>query len=445
MRKYTPLHKILTHKIISYYFPHHFYANFKTFPFLSQLLLQLLVCVSLAYDPRLDLHQDLRKLKQQRGENPYGKLVQFDIHAWACDKPDNIVSLSYNARDNCGANPQEPKQGRAVFVTVLQEEKRRRHQGFSCSIAETRITYHCGAFDHITLLSKKSTYNIPKAVSYQDCRKMILDQTYIIETGEQHTVHKEGLTIISYTPVGKDYRSDGGEIECVGEETFINGKKYTNTVISVQLMIRLKKEDIWYTPATKELHAFNSQLLLPCPENQRFCETQEFTFVWTVQPESKCMMAELRTFQADEIKSVTGATVIIATDKSMNRFVKKSKTIKCYKEVYRTENEKIFVQIESKDDSDQWRDIHTSEISMTAYTQHREEFLYYHITTQMRKEFQTLLLEDCRRQHDFQKILSRAEHSSPGVQTWHLGNGTFGTTAGDIIYTYECRKEIVKP
>ena len=43
------------------------------------------------------------------------------------------------------------------------------------------------------------------------------------------------------------------------------------------------------------------------------------------------MMAELRSFPAKELKAVTGETVVLATDKSMNRFVKKTKITKATK------------------------------------------------------------------------------------------------------------------
>mgnify|MGYP006896300463 CR=1 FL=1 len=71
--------------------------------------------------------------------------------------------------------------------------------------------------------------------------------------------------------------------------------------------------------------------------------------------------------------------------------------------------------------------------------------LYYMITDQLRKEFRTVLLENCKRQHKLNKVKNYALYSQPGVSTWTMGNGTFGTTAGDVIYTYDCTLEIVHP
>ena len=419
------------------------------------LTILMLVCKIELIDAALDkLDKNFKRNlkmddKHSRGTNTYGdmEMKRFNIEAWNCDVPKDIMSQSYSQEENCGKIDDAPKRGRPITATILQEERRRRHKGQACSILETRINLYCGLFSHSTVLINLNRYNVPRKVSYDECKNMIEKNTFVDETGVAHDINKQGLSTLAYVPSGSTWRSSNGGTHCQGEDVFINNKKYSGVVTQVQLVIRIQEEEIWYDPEENKLTTHFTEKVLPCEEDDKHCITQEHTFLWTVDPDSKCMFAKTRVFRGNEFTTSSGQTVILATDGSMNRFVKKGEITRCEETLYTTANPRIFVQIEEEKDYDktQWRDIHASEASMIMYVQHREEFLFYAITSQMRKEFHQVLLEDCKRQHKLNKLVFYAEHSEPGVQTWSMGNGTFGTMAGDIIYTYECQKEIVYP
>ena len=176
------------------------------------MYVKLFICFIIFITPAVA--NDNQELKKLRGKQPYGTTASYKIEAWACDKPKNIISQSYNSNDNCGSAIKEPQASRSVRVTVLQEERRRRHEAIVCSVEETRLIYHCGNFDHISILTGLSNFNVPKKVTYGQCAKMISEGVYELENGEVKEISKDGLTVITYTPVGRSFRSESGEIVC---------------------------------------------------------------------------------------------------------------------------------------------------------------------------------------------------------------------------------------
>ena len=91
------------------------------------------------------------------------------------------------------------------------------------------------------------------------------------------------------------------------------------------------------------------------------------------------------------------------------------------------------------------RKIHPSEVDLRKYIANRDEYLYYNITSQAEREFDTILHQDCLRQQDEAWKAHFFEHGLPGYQPFLLQDGAFSTRSGETNYRYQCMSRIVHP
>ena len=83
-------------------------------------------------------------------------------------------------------------------------------------------------------------------------------------------------------------------------------------------------------------------------------------------------------------------------------------------------------------------------VSTSTYVRNRDDYLYHNTLEMIEQEFQGVLNNDCQRRAQKAKLDFWLQHVDPGLTTWFLGNGTFATTSGEVIYQYHCRPVHVK-
>ena len=71
------------------------------------------------------------------------------------------------------------------------------------------------------------------------------------------------------------------------------------------------------------------------------------------------------------------------------------------------------------------RDVHTSEVDLRKYIANRDEYLYYDITSQAEKEFDTIIHQDCLRRQDEARKAHFLEQGFPRISAisptrWYL-------------------------
>ena len=89
--------------------------------------------------------------------------------------------------------------------------------------------------------------------------------------------------------------------------------------------------------------------------------------------------------------------------------------------------------------------IHPSKVDLHKYIANRDEYLYFDITSQPEKEFDTILHKDCLSQQDEARKAHFFEQGLPGHQPFLLQEGIFSTHSGETNYRYQCKARIVHP
>jgi len=134
----------------------------------------------------------------------------------------------------------------------------------------------------------------------------------------------------------------------------------------------------------------------------------------------------------------------VSLDGSLVRLILHSPVSFCGEVVRATNYEKIFVRERSRHPTPFQRPIRAEEVSLSTYVNARDDFLYNHLVDQLTREVGNILQADCREREKQRRQDFWFNHKSPGYYTWVLGNGTFATSAGEVVYTYQCASVIVK-
>ena len=71
--------------------------------------------------------------------------------------------------------------------------------------------------------------------------------------------------------------------------------------------------------------------------------------------------------------------------------------------------------------------------------------MYYDITSQAEREFDTILHQDCLRRQDEARKAHFLEHGLPGYQPFLLQDGAFSMRSGETNYRYQCMSRTVHP
>ena len=79
------------------------------------------------------------------------------------------------------------------------------------------------------------------------------------------------------------------------------------------------------------------------------------------------------------------------------------------------------------------------------YIANRDEYLYFDITSQAEREFDTILHQDCLRHQDEARKAHFFEQVLPGYQPFLLQDGAFSTRSGEKNYRHQCMSRTVHP
>ena len=87
--------------------------------------------------------------------------------------------------------------------------------------------------------------------------------------------------------------------------------------------------------------------------------------------------------------------------------------------------------------------IHPSEVDLRKYIANQDKYLYYDISSQAEKEFDTILYQDCLRQQDEAQKAHFFEQGLPRYQPFLLQDKIFSTHSRKTNYRYQCTARIV--
>src|SRR6056300_1402595 len=134
----------------------------------------------------------------------------------------------------------------------------------------------------------------------------------------------------------------------------------------------------------------------------------------------------------------------MSTDSSIFRLIDTGNVAMCGRVVQTTNFPDIHLLEITKDVTKFTRKISPSEINPQIYTDNKDDHLYGSVAEQTEAAFRQTILSDCRMQRAYRKFASYSQLKDPGLTTYLIRNGTFATTAGEVLYMYQCRPTIVQ-
>jgi hypothetical protein len=358
--------------------------------------------------------------------------------AYDCTKPINIKDLGFVGESNC-ANHAKVDKTRTVQYQVLQKEKHIRSEGQSCSMTKTRLSRYCGTYGHQTLLSEASLFDVSVAVSVEQCRTWQTSLSYTDEHGQAHKLTADSINTVAYEEIGRTY-IEHGEVDCIGQDWRWNGQILHRMVVEVQLKITLSKETFLLN--SKEVIAHLHERKLPCTPATNGCQTPLTTYLWEAV-DLDCSLSVTRISKGTEITSNTGDKVFASTDGSLMRLIKKEAVSLCGRVVYTTNYDSIFLYDANKTDLFT-RQISPGEVSQATFIKNRDDFLYNNVLNKIEDELRGVLVSDCQHRSQREKRDFWSQHRDPGLTTWLVGDGIFATTAGEVVYHYQCAPVMVQ-
>ena len=396
------------------------------------------------YVQRLTNHGKLTNVTKRRaGTQPRAPRPEiFKLTAYDCDKPQNIRNLRHRSQDDCSGSDNIQVDEERTY-TVIQETKTRRHRGFHCVMFETRRTYQCGGFDHSINIDHLTYENRPTRVPKDICERLAHRREFETYTGIVVKVH-EGYNDIPFHLYGYTTVNRNGHVDCVGTDARLQGEYFDDVVVWIN--IRVLVEPVEFTYHSGQMQTNLGQALPPhCTVDQRYCESDLVTYIWSIKEDETCTVERTTTFRG-KVRRVNGNEELMASDGSMIALTLKGRTLKCGHEVRISDIKDLFVQ---EGNIAHWRPIHLGSISTTKYSNAKDAWVFKFTMQEMQAKFRFFTDNVCSRQASMADIQYEAKTRELGVATWAYDDvgepGTFATTAGESIYTYQCRETLVTP
>ena len=151
-----------------------------------------------------------------------------------------------------------------------------------------------------------------------------------------------------------------------------------------------------------------------CTVDQRACEQDMVTYIWSVTERETCTVEGTTVFTG-KTYTIGGNKELMATDQSMIALTMKGKTVKCGQEVYRTDIKDLFVQ---EGNVQYWKPIHVGSISTTKYSNAKDAWVFKFTMQEMHNKFNPFTNLMCSRQNSMSNILYEANTRQLGVTTW---------------------------
>ena len=98
---------------------------------------------------------------------------RYPLDGFDCSNPEVIQDFSSIPDRECSKRKSKVRQLPQTDYLLLQEEKRRYVNGFSCELLRTKIVYQCGMYDHSTDDWMSSSVQEPQEVSPSQCKSWI--------------------------------------------------------------------------------------------------------------------------------------------------------------------------------------------------------------------------------------------------------------------------------
>jgi len=363
----------------------------------------------------------------------------FEAHD--CGAPTHIQDLGYEPLDTgCDANSQVHQHLNASYQLLIDEEHRT-YPGVACSMTKTQSAYYCGVYDHQTRFDEENYILREVKIPAEDCKQWSRDGQYKIAEGRTEVL-KKGINHIKYFHVGST-KNNGGEIQCTGGTITLGANTLNNMVVWVELILQIEETSLSLND--KEVIVDNTGRKLTCPPSVGECHSGNTVYWWKPPktPEEGCTLAFTRSTTGQLVSNAVGKQVFMSTDQSMVRLILQEPVTRCGRQVHSTNYPKLFLY--DTEGAHPFTDkVNPQVSSIHTYVDNKDDFLYNHVKAALQQEYSSVLQNGCQQQLSRSKLLHWLQSKDPGLTTWIMGNGIYATTAGEVLYRYQCRTVYVK-
>ncbi len=422
------------------------------------LLLGLLLSTALA--SQADLHDSIihhddvvvkssKLLDEDPNAPPLRAASDTIFEAYSCGSPHNIRDVSYQSVGNCPPPVVPTVERENITVQVLFNQKTLEIPAIRCYERMSQDIQYCGHYDHQTVYPYGTMRDVPVPVTTSDCSRWStkLQASYgAVGPGPGRTGGRINLQWNEevnhlFQPVGRTWVTEQGEVKCSGQpfrqDAEVGGAStyIADAVVSQHSRYFLGNETLRYD-ADGVVKTVTSGVTLPCSIATNGCETDAGTFVWQ-PPRDTCRLGLTR-YARGNIVVHGEQRVFMSNDGSLIRLILEGKTKKCNREVWGTNFKRVFVLEVDQYTTPFVNLIKNTELSFSSYIRARDDAIYENLKEYVTGEFNYVLQQECQQKRLDHKVSWFHQYTNPGIVTFLLGNGTYGTTAGEVMYIYEC-------
>ena len=338
---------------------------------------------------------------------------------------------------------------------VVQYETRREFLGTRCERYVSQFTYYCGAADHASPLPQETFFRRPKILTYNECRSLAMGQ-YKPGDGKTYSIAKNVRKEINYFAKGSASAYTGfygSQITCTGRALHIDGVEVYNMVMYVTEEILYRDEKFISREDDDGIIAQYDNVRLTCPAEDSHCSAGDVSYVWRVPHKAHCPLYHVRKFKGQMIRyDLPGLTikthkVVMSTNSSHVRFVVKGTIAECGQEFLTTNYPDLLIRDTVVNGAPD-RGLITSELpkdelKLSNFITNRDDFIYHEISRNLRREFASVLHDECK--ENFRKTKSEhfLDRQMPSFHTYQLGGSNYLTAAREVAYFYKCRPRLV--
>ena len=363
--------------------------------------------------------------------------------AYDCSKPENKTAVRAPGHQQCQIS--EPIDQKNRTYTLLQRAKTARIPGQACYMTQTRLVFKRGVYDHAIISPHMTVFHQPTEITVKQCEAMWKSEKYEDPSGTKHELLINGSTLVQYYFAGKcGHNDDRTDLACVGEKYNYKNKDYPGMVVSVQLDIVMRHEELVVQDRDRTVMVHRTQTILPCRAGTGGCTIPAVgTIAWDAHAlDSYCPFYKLRIVQGIDVTDKQGDILFLSQDGSMVRLEKGKPLSQCREVLFETQYPQLFLT-ENLEHREFNRPLHPSELSTITYANQQDSFLFGELTALIKREYSAVRHKLClQRNRQDKGAYARAAAEQKVLrdgETVYLGEGVFALASGEVWYRYQCR------
>ena len=347
----------------------------------------------------------------------------FNINYYDCSDIDRLHQFDGNS----ACTPQFKTMGPGTRFWLLQDVNNYIISGYSCEEVRSVFYFTCGVWGH-SKLWKPPKIEIQQPVTPGQCKRWVTSTKYQPASGPARSINIPGETIISDEDVGI-LKLNNGKVECQGQQQKIDNTMVADVLELSQTRIIVKQIKIKFEKGKTEV--IEDHLILPtnCGMSKKSCQADGKVYIWD-PPRAQC---SLRYTKALVLKQIPGTEYLVDEDEQLTLLKQMpiSSPDNCpLKEIFRTEYSDLFLS-PVVDGELSFHKIQDSELNIINHINARAAYAFYLSEKEIQRGATSVSSAICNLQY-------RMEQNT----YLHLGNTTFLTKRGDLLYMLKCQSKV---